>query len=108
MGLSEEQVTAMCFRNPDVEIPEQFYFFQKTGVKHLKNILVYDAWWRFFRNLKVKSIHDIEKYKTGTIHPVIREILKDVNSVSEKALQNGIISKSRMTLSYLKNRKKIQ
>jgi glycosyltransferase involved in cell wall biosynthesis len=108
VGLSEDQVTASCHRNPEVEIPESFYLLKKTGISHLQNIMIYDAWWRLFRNLDIRSEADLDKL--GDFHkpPVILEILRDVNKVSKNSLRSGVVSKFKMGLSYLHNRKKIK
>lgn len=108
VGMSEEQVTAMCHSNPQVEIPENFYFLQKTGTGHLKNILVYDAWWRLLRNLTIKNQQQLEQLVAGKWPEIILVILKDVNKVSARLIRVGVISKLMMALSYLKNKNKIK
>lgn len=108
VGMSEEQVTAMCHTNPEVELPENYYFLQKTGIGHLKNILVYDAWWRLLRNFEIKNQQQLEQYVTGKWPDIILLILKDVNKVPASLIKIGAISKFMMTLSYLRNKKKIK
>ena len=60
IGLNEFQVTKQSSLVREIEIPEYFRFFSKAGFGQLNNIMVYDAWWRLFRNLKIKSAADIE------------------------------------------------
>ena len=59
VGLGSQQVTRDCFRLRVVEIPENFYLLKKVGVHNLRNILVYDAWWRLIRNLEIRRVKDI-------------------------------------------------
>jgi glycosyltransferase involved in cell wall biosynthesis len=108
VGLSKDQVTAMCHRNPEVEIPENFYLLRKTGTSQLRNILVYDAWWRLFRNLGIHSDSQLERFGIFEKPPVITAILNDLNKASEQSLNKGLISKVRMAFSYFRNRKTIE
>ncbi len=108
VGMSEEQVTAMCHTNPQVELPENYYFLQKTGISHLKNILVYDAWWRLLRNFKIKNQQQLEQYVAGKWPGIILLILIDVNKVPAGLIKIGVVSKLMMTLSYLRNKKMIK
>jgi glycosyltransferase involved in cell wall biosynthesis len=108
VGISEEQVTASCHTNPQVEIPENFYFLQKTGTIHLRSILVYDAWWRLIRNLQIKNQEHLERYGTVNWPAIILRIVKDVNKIPVKLIKIGIISKLFMTFSYMRNRKRIK
>ena len=55
MGINEEQVTNYTFRKPEVEIPENHLMIEKMGVEILRNIFVYDYYWRLYRNLGIKS-----------------------------------------------------
>ena len=108
VGMSKEQVTAMCHTNPNVEIPENFYFLEKTGTAHLRNILVYDAWWRLLRNFGIKNQQQLSQYVKELWPDIILFILKDVNKVPVGLIKVGVISKLMMTLSYLRNKKRIK
>jgi len=108
VGLSEEQVTRSCHYVPEVEIPENFYLLMKTGTQHLKNIFIYDAWWRLFRNLGIKNKEQLLFYGKFEWPPVIYSMLKDEGKLSGKLLNFGPASKFLMTLSYYKNRSKIK
>ena len=105
VGLSEIQVTQSCFNKPEVELPESLYLLDKFGTHVLKNILVYDGFWRMFRNLKTFNIREVKKY-TGTqsVPAIIVALLKDINTYNSAFLQIGAISKILMFVSYLKNK----
>jgi glycosyltransferase involved in cell wall biosynthesis len=101
VGLGEDQVTKQVFRNPKVEIPENLYFLDKIGVKSLQNILVYDAYWRFVRNLNIRSISQVrESGYQGPVPAVITSMIRFQSSVPRAALKTGILSKTLMTVHY--------
>lgn len=107
VGMNEEQVTNSCFNNPWVELPEGLILLQKHGVKPLKNILVYDAWWRLFRNLNIRSPSKLYYYSINQWPQIILKIISDLKKISPKFLKNKFASKTIMLLSYLKNFQKI-
>src|SRR5215211_2497072 len=51
IGFHSEQVTKYTFLVPSVQIPENFVLLDKLGDRILKNVLVYDYYWRLIRNL---------------------------------------------------------
>lgn len=107
VGLSKEQVTRSCFRIAAVEIPEYFYFMNKIGCDNLKNILVYDAMWRLFRNLEIKNEQDIvDAGYFGKIELSILAIIQFQNKIPNKFLKIGVLSKILMLIHYLFVRKK--
>ena len=102
VGVGEDQVTKMVFRNPIVEIPENFYLLDKIGIRSLKSIIVYDAYWRFIRNLNIRSVMKIreagyEKPVSGIIESMIR--FQAILPIP--ILKSGLISKSLMCLHYI-------
>lgn len=104
VGINEHQVTQVSFRKPEVEIPENFYLLRKTGTRHLKNLLVYDAWWRLMRNLNVRSEKDVAQagYHEAVPQPV-KKIIRFQQKVPRSLLKTGIFSKLFMLASYLFN-----
>ncbi len=105
VGISESQVTEDCLYNPSVELPEGLRLLEKHGTKCLRNILVYDAWWRLLRNLEIKKVIDLENYTPGkNWPPVIKQMIKHLAKVPSFLLNKGITSKSFMSFSYLANR----
>ncbi|MDB5230244.1 MAG: glycosyl transferase family 2 [Chitinophagaceae bacterium] len=105
IGISEEQVTQSSFRNPLVEIPEHLIVLNKLGVKILRNLLVYDAFWRLFRNLKIRTAGDLEKYNINNekLPAEIMRMVKHISRYPVKMLSVGLISKLCMLVSYCMN-----
>jgi glycosyltransferase involved in cell wall biosynthesis len=101
VGLGEEQVTKQVFRNPQVEIPENFYVLSKIGVPGLRNIIVYDAYWRFVRNLNIGSLRRIrESGYQGPVPAIIESMIRFQSSIPKAILKTGIFSKFFMTAHY--------
>jgi glycosyltransferase involved in cell wall biosynthesis len=108
VGIGRDQVTADCFGNKYVEIPENFHLLQKTGAGTLRNIMVYDAWWRLLRNLDIRSEADIRKAGyAGVIPAVIRSMVRWQKKIPGRLLGAGIFSKPSMLLHYICNYAKI-
>jgi glycosyltransferase involved in cell wall biosynthesis len=108
VGLGKAQVTRDCFRLRPVEIPENFYLLNKVGVGNLKNLLIYDAWWRLMRNLEIKKGEDIlESGYTGNIPVVILSMISWQVRIGLRLLKIGLVSKTCMFLHYLSHYKRI-
>lgn len=104
IGISEYQITKAAFRNPEVEIPENLYLLHKFGEKILKNIFVYDYYWRLIRNLSLRSLADIEKYTSDIKVPTtLKNMLYSQASYPQIILKKGLMSKALMFMSYWKN-----
>jgi glycosyltransferase involved in cell wall biosynthesis len=101
VGLNDEQVTNYTFRKPEVEIPENHLLIEKMGVSILRNIFVYDYYWRLYRNLEVKNIWDVKKYYTAPLHPLLKQMIGFQNKIPTSVLKNGAISKILMSANYL-------
>lgn len=105
IGLNELQVTKQSSLVADIEIPEHFAILEKTGVDHLNNIIVYDAWWRLFRNLKIRKLDDIRKAGyTGPVPDKLLRIILTQRRFPTGLLQNGPFSKLLMTSSFIFSR----
>ncbi len=101
IGVSEEQVTRSSYRQRSIEIPESFRILNKTGTHQLRNILIYDAWWRLMRNLNIKSEADlIQSGYTGAVPAVIISMINWQKNISPAILRIGLISKCTMWLHY--------
>ena len=108
IGIGTEQITNEVKYNKAVELPEALIILHKYGVSSLRNIVVYDSWWRFVRNLKIQSVSDLNKYVDCERWPIIIQfIVKDLNKLPPSLQRNGGISKLAMLLSYFKNYSKI-
>jgi glycosyltransferase involved in cell wall biosynthesis len=108
VGLHESQVTQSAINNPAVELPEGWLLLKQYGVRPLKNIRVYDAWWRLFRNMHIRDKNQLLSYVSEQWPDAILTILDDERRIPESFLTIGVMSKFFMTLSYLKNRSKIK
>ena len=62
VGVSESQVTNYCINVPSVELPEGHILLTKYGTAPLKNIIVFDAWWRILRNCGIRSLQDLTQF----------------------------------------------
>jgi glycosyltransferase involved in cell wall biosynthesis len=106
VGVSESQVTNYCINEPEVELPEGVLLLHKYGVTPLKNILVYDAWWRILRNVNVRSIPQLESYTPYTTWPkVLLRMVRQQSRIPALLLKWGPFSKLAMAVSYLFNQK---
>lgn len=102
VGIGEEQITQDCFRNREVEIPENFYLLQKRGVKALNNIYVYDFFWRNMRNLEIRNAADLQVSRLAVpIPPTVLQIVQRQRVFPLSVLRIGPVSKLLMTLSFL-------
>jgi glycosyltransferase involved in cell wall biosynthesis len=109
VGIGDEQVTRDCFRRRPIEIPENFHLLNKTGLANLKNIWVYDAWWRLMRNLEIRRVEDIRgSGYTGTIPGIILSMIRWQRRVPLSFLKIGPFSKTLMFVSYLVHYPKIE
>lgn len=103
VGINELQVTNYCFQNPSVELPEGFLLLEKYGYRRLKNIWVYDAWWRLLRNMDILTPAQLSASEPGPWPPVIIQMVAHLRIVPKSMLKKGIFSKMAMMLSYLFN-----
>jgi glycosyltransferase involved in cell wall biosynthesis len=106
VGISDSQVTNSCINQPEVELPEGLLLLIKYGVEPLRNILVYDAWWRIIRNVGVRGRNDLERYTTYSEWPaVIVHMVNQQSKILPSVLKIGVFSKFFMFLSYLANQR---
>lgn len=102
VGLGEDQVTKQVFRNPEVEIPENLYVLNRIGVPSLRNIIVFDAYWRFIRNLNIRSLSKVrESGYLGPVPGIIKSMIRFQSFMPKSILNAGILSKFFMTIHYV-------
>ncbi len=101
IGFHDEQVTRQTFLVPSVQIPENLILLEKLGYGILRNLLVYDYYWRMIRNLKIKDVEEMETYYNNEIHPLIKQIIASQAQLPMRVLKTGILSKSFMFLNYV-------
>jgi hypothetical protein len=108
VGLGKTQVTQDCFRLRPVEIPENFYLLNKVGYANLRNVRVYDAWWRLMRNLEIGSREDITgSGYSGPIPAVILSMVRWQRMLPFRWWRIGALSKTAMFLHYLSHYNRI-
>ena len=103
VGVSESQVTNSCINVPSVEIPEGHILLEKYGTSPLKNIIIFDAWWRILRNCQIRSKKDLTHFGDTQWPACILAMVNLQSKFSSATIKNGFISKILMTLSYLQN-----
>jgi glycosyltransferase involved in cell wall biosynthesis len=99
IGIHSNQVTKSSFRKLEVEIPENLYLLEKLGEGSLRNIFVYDYYWRLFRNLKIRNLKQIKEYYDVNLPPKICKMLKLQFEIPLSVLYIGAISKTFMFFS---------
>ena len=99
IGIHGDQVTRVSFRNPEVEIPENLYLLEKLGENSLKNIFVYDYYWRLFRNLKIRNFKQIEGYSDIKLPSKLSRMLNQQFKISLSVLNVRVFSKICMLIS---------
>lgn len=101
IGISAFQITKEAFRNPAIEIPEALYLYHRLPKHSLRNIFTYDYYWRFIRNLSIRSGEDIKRYAPDMVIPtIIRNMIQLQKRFPVALLKKGVVSKSLMLLSY--------
>ncbi|HEY4936812.1 MAG TPA: hypothetical protein VII44_09535, partial [Puia sp.] len=108
IGISDSQVTQSSFGKPNVEIPERFMLGEKLDKTAIHHISVFDAWWRFLRNLSIRDITQIENSGyTGKIPDFIPSMITRQNKIPRPLLNLRLFSKIFMITYYLKIRKSL-
>lgn len=102
VGINPTQVTNYTFGVAAVQVPENHRLLEKNGRSHLRNLVVYDYFWRLYRNL---GIRDPEAIKTAgytdPLPPVLESMIRWQGRLPSSLLKIGPFSKSIMTLHYL-------
>ena len=108
IGVHEEQVTKYSFLKPEIEIPEHLIVLNKLGKNGLKNIRIYDAFWRLVRNLKITSEEQFSSFNKQNIFipKELNQIIRHQKKLPAALLAFGLFSKITMLFSYLFNTNK--
>lgn len=103
IGFHNEQVTTYTKYNPEVQIPENIIFLNEQKKDILKNIIVFDYYWRLMRNLKIDSEEKLLSY-LGKIKPPdeIISIIKFQRKIPYSLLKIGVFSKMCMLMAFFK------
>jgi hypothetical protein len=104
IGLHEDQTTVFCRLHADIIFRENIWFAGKIGAAAFRDILIFDYYWRLLRNDNIRSMQDIEvnKLKPDEVPPVIVYMLNFQKKFKLSLLKKGMISKSLMSLCYLR------
>ena len=103
VGISHAQVTKYTFGVAEVHLKESLLMFQKRSDVVLKNIVVFDGWWRLMRNFKVKKPDDIQKIGfSAIIPPTLAKLILFQSKIPSGLLSVGLFSKLMMSCCYLK------
>ena len=105
IGFHDEQVTTYTKYNPEIQIPENIIFLNEQKKNILKNIIVFDYYWRLMRNLKIDSEEKLFSY-LGDIksNPQIISLINFQKKIPASWLKMGVVSKFFMMIAYYKNR----
>jgi len=103
VGVNDTQVTNACINVPAVELPEGYLLLHKHGVAALSHPLVYDAWWRLLRNMKIFSKEQLTEFENKDWPSAILVMVKHLSVCPSFVLSNGLTSKFAMSLSYCIN-----
>lgn len=98
-GASAENNDILFFR--EVLFPQRLQNIQKKGLKNLRNIRVYDEWWRLLRSLRLeKNEHLINFSNKEPLPDIIRRMYSFQKVFPYKYLKIGFFSKATMFISY--------
>ena len=75
---------------------------EKLKPESLKNLRVYDSWWRFIRNMQIRDEKDIsDNGYQGQVPPAVKSMIRFQKSMPFTFLKNGFFSKLFMGAHYL-------
>jgi len=77
-------------------IPAKLRWLEQTGIRTLRDLRLYDEWWRFLRNAGFRD--------HTPLPAALQRMLRWQRVLPEKVLKSGVISKCWMFASYLINR----
>ncbi|HVK97884.1 MAG TPA: hypothetical protein VM368_08705, partial [Flavisolibacter sp.] len=80
-----------------------YQLLDKLGAGILKNIFVYDYYWRMHRNLNIRSVNEVQRIYKRSIHPSMIQLIQFQSKVPSKLLKFGIASKVLMFVNYLRS-----
>jgi glycosyltransferase involved in cell wall biosynthesis len=101
VGFHPDQVTKFTFLVPEVQIPENNLLIGIFGEKILNNLLVFDYYWRMYRNLGIRNVKDAKSYDQNQMPALLEKILRFQLFIPLSLLRIGIISKILMSVAYL-------
>jgi glycosyltransferase involved in cell wall biosynthesis len=105
VGIHPEQITRFCMNNPHIVLWENILLADQAAPDMWKRIRFYDHFWRLFRNNHVEREEDLWKLgvERTELLPVLKKMLTDLSKVPARLRFNGVVSKTFMFLSWLRN-----
>jgi len=101
IGFHDEQVTTYTKYNPEVQIPENIIFLNEQKKDILKNVVVFDYYWRLMRNLKIDSEKKLSSFLENTKPKYgIVFIINFQKRIPYSLLKIGFVSKMFMLIAY--------
>lgn len=101
IGFHSEQVTTYTKYNPAVQISENITFLNEQKKDILKNMIVFDYYWRLMRNLKIDSEEKLLSFlRNIKPKPEIIFIINFQKRIPYQLLKTGVLSKLFMLLAY--------
>jgi glycosyltransferase involved in cell wall biosynthesis len=101
IGISESQVTRSSFGNRKIEIPERFLLAEKLNPESMNDLVIYDSWWRFIRNMRIRDEKEIrENGYGGPIPQTIGSMIRFQKKIPSFILRTGLFSKLLMWIQY--------
>ena len=98
-GLSTENNDIPFFR--EVLFPHRLQNIHKEGLRKLRNVRVYDEWWRLLRSLRLEKNESLTNFSGKESLPDIIIRMRSFQKVLPyKYLKVGVISKAFMVISY--------
>lgn len=108
IGISDSQVTSNVKDVADIEIPEHFHLLNKTGTANFRNVLVYDYWWRFIRNFKIRNVKDFATYGyAGEVPSILAKMIAFQKNIPHNILKIGTVSKLIMAAHFMMNKRSV-
>ena len=104
VGFNENQVTVYTKYNPAVQVPENHNLVRQLGEGILNNILVFDYYWRMYRNVGVRSLEQALQHDPAPVPPRLAHMIRIQSAIPVALLRIGICSKICMTVCYLLQR----
>ncbi|MEO6682252.1 MAG: glycosyltransferase family 2 protein [Ginsengibacter sp.] len=99
-GLGTSQPDLLFLR--DYLFPRNLRELYSKGIKSLKNVYLYDQWWRLIRSLRFGE-NDIELndyYEAESLPLILKEMYAFQKRIPSRMIYNGIVSKTAMIMSY--------
>ncbi|HEX6334176.1 MAG TPA: hypothetical protein VFZ78_08105, partial [Flavisolibacter sp.] len=83
--------------------PENHLLPDTLGADILRNVFVYDYYWRMYRNLGIRSREEVQQYHPVPLHPVLEQMIRFQQGIPPKLLRKGPVSKLFMLTSYMRS-----